>query len=111
MHRSPATHCMAITTTDSAETAERLARGIVQARVGACAQVVGPIKSVYWWDDAVQAEPEWQIWIKTTTAKLDALTAHITANHSYDVPEVVATPIIGGNPAYLEWVTNETQER
>lgn len=102
---------MAITTTDSAEAAEQLARGIVKARVGACAQVVGPIKSVYWWDDALQAEQEWQIWIKTTTAKLDALIAYVKANHSYDVPEVVATPIIGGNPAYLEWVTNETRDR
>jgi periplasmic divalent cation tolerance protein len=103
------THCMVITTTDSAEDAERLARSIVEARVGACAQVVGPIKSVYWWDGAVQSEQEWQIWIKTTTAELDALTDHIKANHSYDVPEVAATPIIGGNPAYLRWVTAETR--
>jgi periplasmic divalent cation tolerance protein len=108
---STATHCMAITTIDGAEAAELLAQSIVEARVGACAQVVGPIKSVYWWDGFVQTAQEWQIWIKTTTAQLDALTAHIQANHSYDVPEVVATPIIGGNPAYLEWVTNETQLR
>lgn len=103
------THCIAITTIDSAEAAERLARSIVEARVGACAQVVGPINSVYWWDGAVQSEREWQIWIKTTTAELDALTSHIQANHSYDVPEVVATPIIGGSPAYLRWVTDQTR--
>lgn len=105
----PHMHCMAITTIDSAEAAEQLARKIVEARVGACAQVVGPVKSVYWWDGAVQSEQEWQIWIKTTRDQLEALTAHIRANHSYDVPEIVATPIIGGNPAYLEWVTNETR--
>ena len=100
---------MVITTADSAEAAEQLAMGIVEARVGACAQVVGPIKSVYWWEGAVQSEQEWQVWIKTTTARLEALTAYIQANHSYDVPEVVATPVIGGNPAYLQWVTDETQ--
>jgi len=104
-------HCMVITTIDSVEAAEQLAHKIVEARVGACAQVVGPIKSVYWWDGAVQSEPEWQIWVKTTRDQLDALIAHIQANHSYDVPEIVATPIIGGNPAYLEWVTNETRVR
>jgi periplasmic divalent cation tolerance protein len=101
-------HCMVVTTVDSSEAAERLARGIVEARVGACAQVVGPITSVYRWDGAVRSEPEWQVWVKTSAARLDALTAHIEANHPYDVPEVVATPIVGGSPAYLRWVTDET---
>lgn len=105
----PMTHCMVVTTIDSAESADQLARTIVEARVGACAQVTGPIKSIYWWDGAIQSEPEWQIWIKTTTDQLDALTAHIKANHPYDVPEVVATPILGGNPAYLQWLTDETR--
>lgn len=100
---------MVITTTDSEEAAEQLARGIVEATVGACAQIVGPIKSVYRWEGKVQVEPEWQIWIKTTTARLDELTAFIKANHSYDVPEIVATPIIGGSSEYLQWVTDETQ--
>lgn len=102
-------HCMIVTTTDSAEAAEQLSRGIVEARLGACAQIVGPIRSVYRWDGAVQTEQEWQIWVKTTATQLDALTAHIQANHSYDVPEIVATPIIGGSVAYLKWVTDETQ--
>jgi len=105
------THCMVITTTDSEEGAEQLARGIVEATVGACAQIVGPIKSVYRWEGKVQVEPEWQIWIKTTTARLDELTTFIKANHSYDVPEIVATPIIGGSSEYLQWVTGETQPR
>jgi periplasmic divalent cation tolerance protein len=106
-----ATHCMVITTTDSEEGAEQLARSIVEAYVGACAQIVGPIKSVYRWEDKVQVDPEWQIWIKTTTARLDELTAFIKTNHSYDVPEIVATPIIGGSAEYLQWVTDETQPR
>lgn len=102
---------MVITTTDSEEAAELLARGIVEATVGACAQVVGPIKSAYRWEGKVQADREWQIWIKTTTARLDDLTDFIKANHTYDVPEIVATPIIGGSAEYLQWVTSETQPR
>lgn len=102
---------MVITTTDSEEAAELLARGIVEAYVGACAQIVGPIKSVHRWEGKVQADAEWQVWIKTTTARLDGLTDFIKANHSCDTPEIVATPIIGGSAAYPQWVTSETQPR
>jgi periplasmic divalent cation tolerance protein len=102
---------MVITTTDSEDAADELARGIVEATVGACAQVVGPIKSAYRWEGKVSVDQEWQIWIKTTTARLDDLTTFIKANHSYDLPEIVATPIIGGSAEYLSWVTGETQPR
>jgi periplasmic divalent cation tolerance protein len=102
------THCMAVTTIDSVDAAQRLARGVVEARVGACAQIVGPITSVYRWKGEVRSDPEWQVWIKTTTARLDELAEHLRANHPYDVPELVATPIIGGSPSYLKWVTQET---
>lgn len=101
-------HCMVVTTIDSEAAAETLARGIVDARAGACAQVVGPVTSVYRWQGAVQTEQEWQVWVKTTTAALDALTAYIQANHHYDVPEIVATPIVGGSAAYLRWLSAET---
>lgn len=100
-------HCMAVTTIDDAEAARRLANGIVEARLAACAQIVGPVTSVYRWDGEVRADQEWQLWIKTTTAALDALTAHIEANHPYDVPEVIATPVIGGSTPYLTWLTTE----
>jgi periplasmic divalent cation tolerance protein len=100
---------MVITTIDSADAAEQLARGVVDARVGACAQVVGPIRSAFRWDGAVQVEAEWQIWVKTTTARMHRLIEHIEHHHSYDVPEIVATPIIGGNAEYLRWVSEETK--
>jgi periplasmic divalent cation tolerance protein len=102
-------HCAVITTTDSVEAAEELGRGIVEARLGACVQIVGPIRSVYRWEGDVQNDQEWQCWIKTSTDRLDALTEHIKKNHSYDVPEVVALPIVGGSEDYLTWVTDETR--
>lgn len=102
-------HCAVITTTDSAEAAEELGRGIVDARLGACVQIVGPIRSLYRWEGSVQNDEEWQCWVKTSADRLDALTEHIKKNHSYDVPEVVVLPIIGGSMDYLSWVTDETR--
>jgi periplasmic divalent cation tolerance protein len=96
-----------VTTTDSAEAAERLAKGIVEARLGACAQIV-PVRSVYRWEDALHVDAEWQCVVKTTTARVQELTAYIKANHTYDVPEVVVTPITGGNSDYLDWLRAET---
>ncbi|RCW44707.1 periplasmic divalent cation tolerance protein [Halopolyspora algeriensis] len=101
-----ADYVQVVTTTDSEQAAATLARGIVEARGGACVQVV-PIRSFYRWDDAVQDDPEWQLQIKTTAARLDALIEHIKANHTYDVPEIIATPIVGGHDGYLSWIDEE----
>lgn len=104
-----ADYVQVVTTTDSEQDAARLARSIVDARGGACVQVL-PIRSFYRWDGAVQDDPEWQLQIKTSAARLDALVALIKAEHGYDVPEIVATPITGGNNAYLSWVDEETRD-
>ena len=104
-----ASHCTIITTTDSAQSAERLATGIVESRLGACAQIIGPIRSIYRWEGAVHNDEEWQCWIKTSTDRLDALTEHIQSNHSYDVPEVIALPVLGGSAEYLQWLTDQTR--
>ncbi|MFI6100532.1 divalent-cation tolerance protein CutA [Lentzea sp. NPDC051213] len=95
------------TTVDSAEAAESLAKGIVEARVGACVQIV-PVRSVYRWADEVRVDAEWQCVVKTSANRVDDLVAHIKANHTYDVPEVVVTPVVGGNDEYLTWVSEET---
>ncbi len=102
-------HVVAVTTTDSEETAAALARAVVEARLAACVQISAPVRSVYRWDDAIQDEREWQLWIKTTYDRLDELTGFIRDNHSYDVPEVLALPVLGGNPDYLAWVTDQTR--
>lgn len=103
-----ADYVQVVTTTDSEEAAATLARSIVDARGGACVQVV-PIRSFYRWENAVHDDPEWQLHIKTSAARLDALIEHIKQHHTYDVPEIIATPITGGNDAYLSWVDEETQ--
>jgi periplasmic divalent cation tolerance protein len=100
-------HVQVVTTTDSEHAAATLARSIVDVRLGACVQV-STIRSFYRWDGAVQDDPEWRLEIKTTAAVLDRLVAHIRENHGYDVPEIIATPVVGGNPAYLGWLDEET---
>lgn len=103
-----AEHVQVVTTTDSEQAAATLARGIVEAGLGACVQVV-PIRSFYRWEGAAQDDPEWQLQIKTAAARLEALVEHIRSQHSYEVPEIIATPIVAGNAAYLSWIDEETQ--
>ena len=97
------------TTVDDREGAERVAGSIVENRLAACAQVSGPIRSFYRWEGAVQSDEEWMVVIKTSADRLDDLVAHVVDVHPYDVPEIVAVPVIGGNPSYLAWVEDETR--
>lgn len=103
------THVVVITTTDSADAAAELGRALVERRLAACAQVVGPIRSIYRWEGAIHDDPEWQCHIKTTADRVDEVTAHVLANHPYDEPEVIALPVLGGSPGYLGWVTEQTR--
>lgn len=106
-----AEHVAVITTTDSEDAAEALGRGLVEASLAACVQIVGPVLSLYRWDGQVQSDQEWQCWIKTAADRLDQVTAWIAEHHDYDVPEVVALPVTGGSGEYLAWVTAETRRQ
>ena len=96
-----------LTTTDSTEAANELARSIVEARLAACVQVL-PIRSVYRWEGAVQDDAEVLLLVKTRADVYEALEAFIKARHTYDTPEIVALPIIAGSRAYQEWIVAET---
>lgn len=95
-----------LSTTDSDDEAQRLARGLVEARLAACVQIVGPVRSVFRWEGAVQVEPEYQLVVKTT--RVAEVTDWIVEHHSYDVPEVIALPVVGGHETYLTWVADES---
>ncbi|MPY77661.1 MAG: divalent cation tolerance protein CutA [Actinophytocola sp.] len=106
----PADHVIVSTTTDSESAATALAASAIEHRLGACAQVVGPLTSVFRWDGAVQTEQEWRVDIKTVANRVRALTDHLKTEHSYDVPEIIATPIEGGSAEYLDWLVEETTD-
>lgn len=103
-----ADHVQVMTTVDSAEQAAALARGIVERRLAACAQIVGPIRSHYRWQGKVEEAEEWQLLIKTTAGRYSDVAAYLAANHGYDTPEIIAVPIVAGSAEYLGWVNAET---
>ena len=88
--------------------AEGVAEALVGERLAACVNLVGPVRSVYRWDGAVQKEDELLAVIKTTAARRDALLARLRELHPYDVPEMLVMPVEHGLPAYLDWVRAET---
>ncbi|HEY7175483.1 MAG TPA: divalent-cation tolerance protein CutA [Micromonosporaceae bacterium] len=102
------TYLQVTTTIDEQTAARDLARSAVTARLAACAQVAARVRSVYWWDGKVTEADEWTVTFKTTGARYPALEEHIRASHSYEIPEIVATAIAGGDPAYLAWIGTET---
>ncbi|GAB2589270.1 divalent-cation tolerance protein CutA [Streptomyces capparidis] len=104
-------HLTVLTTTDSEEAAAGLARSAVEARVAACAQVEGPVSSVYRWEGEVESAREWRVVFKTPADRYDALEAHIRRAHGYDTPEIVALPVVRGSAAYLAWLSEETRPR
>jgi len=95
------------TTADDADALAALARDAVAAQLAACAQVDGPITSVYWWQGTLETADEWRATLKTTQARAEALGAFLVEHHPYDVPEVLRTPVVGGNADYLAWVRAE----
>ena len=96
-----------LTTTDSTDAADQLARQVVEARLAACVQVL-PIRSVYRWQGAVREEAEVLLVIKTQSSRFEALEQFIGARHTYDTPEIVAVPIVAGSQAYQDWIVAET---
>jgi periplasmic divalent cation tolerance protein len=99
------------TTTDSRAEAMELARAAVEARLAACAQVAGPIASTYWWGEDIERAEEWLLMLKLPASGFQALAEFLAEEHSYDEPEIVATPIVAGSDAYLSWIAEETRAR
>lgn len=105
----PAEHVVVTSTTDSEAAAAALATGAIEARLGACAQIVGPVTSVFRWEGTVKTEQEWRVEIKTTARCAPELTKFLKVNHVYEVPEIIVTPIEGGSAEYLTWLAEETR--
>jgi periplasmic divalent cation tolerance protein len=99
-----------LTTTNSRELADTLARALVERRLAACVQIAGPVKSVYRWQGTIETADEWQCWIKTTRERFVAVERAIRELHTYTVPEIIAVPIVAGSADYLKWLGEETSD-
>jgi len=91
--------------------AERLAEALLAARLTACASILPGVSSSYWWHGNIESAHEAFLLVKSRTVLLDEITKCVMAHHSYEVPEIIALPIVGGNADYLEWVADETKQR
>jgi periplasmic divalent cation tolerance protein len=105
---APPSCLAALTTAPSVEAAKRLVRHLVERRLVACGTVLPGAVSTFWWQGAVADEEEVVVVLKTTTARWAELAAALPALHPYEVPELIALPVVAGHGPYLEWVRRET---
>src|SRR3954468_7519568 len=85
-----------------------LCRQLVPARLASSAHVIHPVTSIYRWDGAVHEATEARAFLRARAASLGALTEYVVQRHPYEVPNVTAVPLVGGNPQYLAWIRHET---
>ena len=92
------------TTTETKKEAEKISQKILEKRLAACVQIIGPIESSFWWKNKIEQSEEWLCLIKTHKKFFDEIENLISAIHSYETPEIIATPIIAGSKEYLDWI-------
>ena len=102
--------CEVVVTAPDAAWLATFTRTLVDERLAACGHVIPAIRSVYRWQGAVHDEAEARVGLHTRRALVPAIVARTAELHPYDVPCVIALPMVGGNPAYLGWLAAETRE-
>jgi periplasmic divalent cation tolerance protein len=85
-----------------------IAQALVEERLAACVNLVPGIMSTFRWEGKVQVDPEALLLVKTGGGLFEALAARVRSLHPYTVPEIIALPIVGGNPSYLSWIKDST---
>jgi periplasmic divalent cation tolerance protein len=94
-------------TTSQDEESQLIARVLLEQKVAACVSIIPQVSSLFWWQKSIEQESESLLVVKTRIELVDEIIRLVKEVHSYDVPEIIAIPIIGGNPDYLEWVDGE----
>jgi periplasmic divalent cation tolerance protein len=95
---------VAFMTAPDVETAETIARALVEERLAACCNILPQVRSIYRWEEAIEQADEILVVIKTTASGFEALRDRAVELHPYDVPEVIALPVVSGHEPYAEWV-------
>ena len=96
-----------LSTCDSEEQAARLARHLVEQRLAACVNILPNVRSIYRWHEKVEDASEWMLVIKSRRDLFRDLRAEIEKLHSYEVPEMIALPVVDGAEAYLGWLEHQ----
>jgi periplasmic divalent cation tolerance protein len=101
--------CVVLVTCASESEAASLATALVEERLAACGNIVPGVRSIYRWEGAVQQDQEVLLLLKTVQGRVPELGARVRELHSYDLPEVLAVPVLGGLPGYLSWIDESTR--
>ncbi len=96
-----------LSTVSSLEEGRRLARALVDQRLAACVNLIPKVESIYRWQGVVESAEEVLLVVKTTPARFAELRERIAELHSYDVPEILALPVMDGSASYLEWLSGQ----
>jgi len=96
-------------TTATAEEAQRISKVLLNQRKAACVNIVPRVSSLFWWQDKLDSAQESLLIVKTKASQLNEIVRLVKELHSYDVPEIIALPIVGGNQDYLEWIGKEVK--
>jgi len=99
-----ATHIIVLVTTSSREEAEKIAKTLLEERLVACANIIGPVHSLFWWQGKIDTAQEHLILMKTRKDLFSKLSERVKALHSYQIPEIIAVPIVKGFKPYMEWL-------
>jgi len=103
------TEILVLTTSDTRELAEAIARALVESGEAACVNIVPGIRSIYRWQGKICDEAELLLVIKSTTERFDSIRSRIKKIHTYQVPEVIAIPLSAGDPEYLHWLQEQVK--
>ncbi|MGQ9617798.1 MAG: divalent-cation tolerance protein CutA [Candidatus Aminicenantia bacterium] len=99
---------LVITTIPDAEKGEEIAKKLVEERVSACVTVIPAYASFYWWEEKIERQQEFILFIKTKSSLYEKLENMILSLHPYTLPEIIAIPIVEGSKSYLNWLKKET---
>ena len=100
-----------LSTCDSAEKAAEIARHLVEKRLAACVNIVSGARSIYHWQGKIEDTAEWLLVIKSRRDLFASLSKELTSVHSYEVPEVIALPVVDGSESYLAWLDRECSQK
>ena len=101
-------YSVVMVTAASRTEAEMIARALIETHLAACVSLL-PVHSIYTWQGEVQSEDEWQLLIKTDLSKFSDLESKVRELHSYEVPEIIALPIVAGSQSYLKWISENVK--
>ncbi|MGB9779025.1 MAG: divalent-cation tolerance protein CutA [Candidatus Bathyarchaeia archaeon] len=99
-------YAIVLVTTANREEAEKISKALLNERLIVCANIIGPISSLFWWREKIESAEEYVLLMKTRFDMFEKLVEKVKVIHTYEVPEIIAIPIIQGFKPYLEWLNN-----